>query len=136
MYESTKTIGIYALDRMHSVKVNALAYEENTTLKADDYFKNIIGVTLQADATTEIIELEFSALRAPYVTTKFIHHSQKIIEQKEDGKIIIQLKVITNLELESVILSFGCDVKVLKPLSLKDKMNLIAERMVKCYEKQ
>lgn len=133
LYEASKTIGIYGLDRMHSVKVNALAYVENTTLKADDYFENIIGVTLPANASVETIELEFSASRAPYVATKPIHHSQKILAQLENGKLIVQLTVIPNLELESLILSFGCDVKVLQPKSLMDKINFIAETMLKCY---
>lgn len=43
-------------------------------------------------------------------------------------KLIIQLKVIPNPELESVILSFGGDAKVLQPESLKEKINAIARK--------
>ena len=119
---------------MHTVKVSSLKYEESKTLHAEDYFKNIIGVTLPANSSVKTIELEFSALRAPYVTTKPLHHSQKIITQKEDGKIVLHLHVIPNRELESVILSYGCDVKVLQPQSLKINLKEIAEAMGRCYE--
>jgi predicted DNA-binding transcriptional regulator YafY len=113
--------------------VNALKYEENTTLKADNYFENIIGVTLPANASVETIELEFSALRAPYVATKPLHYSQKILSLQENGKMVVQLIVIPNPELESLILSFGCNVKVIAPEMLKEKMRSIAEKMLKCY---
>ncbi len=41
LFDTTKTTGTYALDRMHSVKVSSLAYQENKTLNVEDYFKNI-----------------------------------------------------------------------------------------------
>ena len=133
MYETTKTIGTYALDRMHTVKVNSLEYIENTTLNSDDYFKNIIGVTLPANALVETIELNFSASRAPYISTKPIHHSQKIISLNEDGSIIVQLQLIQNKEFESLLLNFGADVKVLQPVSLINKMKLTAESISRMY---
>lgn len=69
-----------------------------------------------------------------YIATKHLHHSQQIIEQKEDGQITIQLKVILNPTLESFILSFGCNVKVLQPESLKEKIHAIAQEMLKGTE--
>jgi predicted DNA-binding transcriptional regulator YafY len=133
LVEETKTIGTYALDRVHSVKVSSNKYEENILLNAVDYFENIIGVTLPANTAIENVLLEFSAPRAPYVITKPLHHSQQQTQRNENGSIVIQIQVIPNPELESLILSFGCDVKVLRPESLKNKLSLIVGRMVKCY---
>jgi predicted DNA-binding transcriptional regulator YafY len=87
-----------------------------------------------ANASIETIVLKFSASRAPYVTTKPIHHSQKNILQDEDGRVIVQLSVMPDRELESVILGSSCDVKVVQPISLRCKMNEIIKRIVQCYE--
>lgn len=133
LHHLTKSIGNYPLDRMHSVKVNFEAYIENTVLSTDDYFKNIIGVTIPADGKLEKIILEFSASRAPYVLTKPIHRSQSTVEIKEDGKTMIEITVIPNRELESVIMSYGCDVKVISPLALSERIEVIAKQLMDCY---
>ena len=61
--------------------------------------------------------LQFSKRRFPYIVSKPIHGSQKTISPTEG---LISLDVIPNRELESIILSFGDDVEVLAPLSLRD----------------
>ncbi len=133
LHHLTTSIGNYPLDRMHSVKVNSEAYIENTVLSTDDYFKNIIGVTIPVDGRIENVLLEFSASRAPYVLTKPIHGSQNLVETRDDGKTIIEITVIPNRELESVIMSYGCDVKVISPITLKDKIKEMAKQLVDCY---
>jgi len=133
LHHITGSIGIYPLDRMHSVKVTSEVYIKNTTLSPDDYFKNIIGVTIPPNGIIERVVLEFSAARAPYVLTKPIHHSQRTVEIKEDRKVIIEIAVIPNPELESVIMSFGCDVTVKSPISLSEKIKQIAKKLVECY---
>ncbi|MDB5245914.1 MAG: hypothetical protein JWQ40_308 [Segetibacter sp.] len=55
--------------------------DQNTILNADDYFKNIIGVTLPANAAIETIKLKFSASREPYVNTKRLHHSKTLFHE-------------------------------------------------------
>ncbi len=133
LHHLTRSIGIYPLDRMNSVRVSGETYIDNTTLSADDYFKNIIGVTIPVDGKIEKVILEFSSSRAPYVLTKPMHPSQLLVETKKDGKTIIEITVIPNRELESVIMSYGCDVKVISPIFLSEKIKHIAKQLVECY---
>ena len=58
---------------------------------------------------------------APYVLTKPIHYSQKMIKEDETG-IIIRIDVVLNFELEREILGFGEFVKVLAPRMLASRI--------------
>ena len=87
-----------------------------TEINFEHYFDNIIGVTL-LDLKKEKIKLRFTPQRFPYVMTKSIHSSQKIVDI-DNG--IIEVCVIPNKELEALILSFGCDVEVLSPDSYRE----------------
>ncbi|MBQ2533343.1 MAG: WYL domain-containing protein, partial [Lachnospiraceae bacterium] len=70
-------------------------------------------------APVQDIKLRFSQKRLQYVLTKPIHKSQKCSDP-DNG--IISLQLIPNRELESLILSFGPDVEVLEPLSLRNQI--------------
>ena len=73
----------------------------------------------------ETIRLQFSAHRFPYVTTKAIHKSQRIVDF--DNR-VVEISVIPNNELEALILSFGKDVEVLSPVSFRERIqNIIRE---------
>lgn len=74
------------------------------------------------------VVLEFSDKSAPYVQTKPLHPTQKT--EETDGRLIVKIEVIPNYELESLILSFGENVKVLGPEKLRVKM---AERIKKVH---
>lgn len=82
----------------------------------------------------ETIRLQFSAHRFPYVTTKAIHKSQRIVDA--DNR-IIEISVIPNNELEALILSFGKDVEVLSPESFRTRIqNVIRESFEKYFPVQ
>lgn len=117
--ESRNDISTFPLDRIQKIKpVSKIYILPDDIFNPDEYFKHIIGVTRYKDRPVEDIVLQFSSNRAPYIATKPLHHSQEVVEEKEDGSILIKLKLIPNPELESLILSFGKDVVVLQPLSL------------------
>jgi predicted DNA-binding transcriptional regulator YafY len=54
------------------------------------------------------------AANAPYVITKPLHHTQKLLSEEPDGK-IFSIKVILNFELERELLGFGAKMRVLGP---------------------
>lgn len=90
----------------------------------ESYLDDVVGVSVYP-ADKEIIRLQFSEHRFPYVTTKAIHHSQRIVDSENR---IIEIVVIPNKELESLILSFGKDVEVLSPASFRERIkNVIRE---------
>lgn len=54
------------------------------------------------------------AKNAPYVITKPLHHTQKLLSEDETGK-IFSIRVIINFELERELLGFGAKLRVLGP---------------------
>jgi predicted DNA-binding transcriptional regulator YafY len=111
------------LDRIVDMQEIRKDFIPNTTIDIDEYFKDIIGTTKEI-GPIENIRLQFSEHRFPYVETKPIHGSQKIIDH---GKRIIEINVIPNKELKSHILSFGNDVEVLSPQKLREEIRGIIE---------
>ena len=64
----------------------------------------------------------------PYVITKPLHSSQKI---KGDE---LRLKVKQNEELISIILSFGEEMIVIEPESLRDKIKMKIQKSANQYD--
>lgn len=121
-----------ALDRIVRFEQATTPFIENTSIEDfDDYFYDIVGVSFPLEGKVEKVLLQFSSHRFPYVVSKPIHGSQKTISPKEG---LISLDVIPNRELESIILSFGDDVEVLAPASLRDAIALKIRNSNKKYE--
>ena len=65
------------------------------------------------------IELWVDALNAPYVITKPLHNSQRVIQQNDDGSVIVHLFLIENYEFERIILGFGSGMEVIRPEQIR-----------------
>jgi predicted DNA-binding transcriptional regulator YafY len=122
-----------ALDRILTIqKTNELYYKPDD-LNLQNYFDEVIGVTVSNQASDEVI-LKINKQNAPYVLTKPIHQSQKVLETVENG-IIISIKVQWNFELEREILGFGEAMEVLAPAGLRRKMSSRVKKMNVLYTK-
>ena len=115
------------LDRIDDIEPLHIEYIPNTSTDFDKYFDNVIGTTV-VDAPIQDIRLRFSPKRLQYVLTKPIHKSQKCSDANAG---IVSLQLIPNRELETMILSFGPDVEVLEPTSLRNK---IQEKIRQSFE--
>lgn len=125
-------ISTVALDRIVNFEQLHRSFIENTIIEDfDDYFYDIVGVSFPPDAKVEKVVLKFSAHRFPYIQAKPIHGSQRTLSEN-DGT--IQLNIIPNRELESIILSFGDDVEVLLPSSLRNAIATKIKKSCKKYE--
>ncbi len=80
----------------------------------------------------EIVEVIISLKRWPYIETKPLHGSQKVLAQTESG-IHVQLGVKLNYELETLLLSYGEDVQVIKPEALRETLKGRAKAMAESY---
>lgn len=106
-----------ALDRIQSMEISPDNYLP-ADIDFEDYFYDVIGVTHHEDATVQTILLRFSEDSLPYVLTKPLHPTQK--KRKVNGEVLIQIKVKPNYELFSVLRSFGKNVEVLEPATVRE----------------
>lgn len=127
--EAYNAITNIPLDRIENISYCSQNYINNDEIDFEDYFDDIIGVTIPVDRTIEHVLLKFTKERFPYVLSKPLHHSQKI-KDKETG--LIEISVIPNKELESLIFSFGCQVEVIAPVSLREN---IRKQVTNIYNK-
>jgi len=130
--EEYNNISNLALDRIISIKTIEKKYQENTTINFETYFDDVIGVTVSNHATVNKIQLEISHSLWPYIESKPIHGSQKIISKNSDN-VIIELLLQINYELVSTIFAYGEGIKVLQPESLKKEIIAKAEALIKNY---
>jgi predicted DNA-binding transcriptional regulator YafY len=114
------------LDRIEDIHDSNEPYLENNEIDFDQYFDDIVGVTLLESEELTKIELQVGHDVAPYIETKPLHGSQKV--KKTADSVIFSIEVIPNFELEKLILSHGEQIKVLSPESFRKR---IEERLVK-----
>lgn len=126
--EQRQHILTLALDRMKKVEAAHVAFRENEGLKPKEYFEHTLGITL-GPGPVEDIELWFSPTVAPYLTTQHVHHTQRTLREDDEG-LVIGLRLIPNPELQQLILSYGADVRVLKPLTLKKQIEGVWQKCV------
>ncbi len=117
----SKFIVNLALDRVLSIIDHQKKYENNNDIVFEEYFDDIIGVTMEKEGKVERIELKVSNALFPYIQTKPIHGSQKI-KGKEEEYTFVTLDLIPNYELESLILSYGEGMELIKPATLRRKI--------------
>jgi len=106
-----------ALDRILEIGYLSASYQEDLT-DWKDYFYDLIGVTKPYKEEPTNVKLEIAKNLAPYILTKPLHASQK--SNWLEDKLIVEIEVIPNYELRSLILSFGSSIRVIEPDVLKN----------------
>ena len=107
-----------ALDRIINIEESDLPYYRDESFDAEEYFKNVIGVSVSPTLEPMEVVLFVTHTHSPYITTKPLHSSQKVVERDNYG-ITISINVQYNFELEKEILGFGDGIKVISPLNLR-----------------
>lgn len=111
-----------ALDRIKEIKIAAdVNYIDNPDFDADEYYKDVIGVTVNEGNRPQLVHMAIDRSNAPYVITKPLHHTQKVVAKSSEG-IEITIEVILNYELEREILGFGDSITVLRPQRLRERI--------------
>ncbi len=105
-----------ALDRIQSLYPVRGEFRPNT-IDFTEYFEDVVGVTVP-DGPVENVDLWIDNSLWPYLRTKPLHGSQKVLSC-EETHVQVRLQVKLNHELLALILSFGSQLKVIRPNTLK-----------------
>jgi predicted DNA-binding transcriptional regulator YafY len=123
-----------ALDRIQSVEeTGEEEYRPNTTINLETYYSDVIGVTKSPGQRDVEVVFWIDNDNAPYIITKPIHHTQKLLKEEADGK-IFSIRVIPNFELERELLGFGAKIKVLGPRILVRQIKEQLRKTMSYYE--
>ncbi len=130
--ESTNSISNLALDRIIEIKENGKEYLENEKVDFEEYFDDVVGVTVIENQKPVKVVLQISNDLFPYIESKPIHGSQKIRKRTSNG-VTIELSLQLNYEFISLIFSYGEEVTVIEPEELKTILKTKAENVLKNY---
>lgn len=133
-FQASQKILTLALDRIISIDYNLKLDYDKKDFDGKKHYENTIGVTVLNEEQLVISKLKFDRSNAPYVRTKPLHHSQRIVESFDNGSIIIELKVDLNYEFERLILGFGESVEVLEPRILKRRISYKLKKALEKYQ--
>lgn len=121
-----------ALDRIEAVEQSAEPFDESELIDFDEYFDDFVGVTKPLNTDLVKVKLKASAELAPYIITKPLHGSQRKIETSENYY-TFSINVIPNYELKKLLLSFGSEITIIEPLSLKNEIIDIINKSIDNY---
>lgn len=130
---ANKPMMTLALDRIHEIEESIEPYLDNPDFTAQEFYKDVIGVTVSENVEPEEVILFITKYHAPYVLTKPLHHTQKVISQNEYG-VELSICVQMNFELEREILGFGEGIKVISPKKLRDRVHYKLSKAASRYE--
>lgn len=134
MKKQGKEINTFALDRILAIEpLPNEPYREQKNFDPHLYFQHIVGVTRNLAEQPARVVFWASHFHAPYIKTKPIHHSQKVIEELNTGT-HFSIEVIPNFELERELLGFGEGLKIISPLHLARRIKKRVQLMQHLYE--
>lgn len=135
----------FALDRIDGFEpLFGRTYLEPSD-ELEERFDDVVGVTIFKGATVERILLWVAEDQMPYIETKPIHGSQRVIRGAKadelrrqygfaDGQ-FVELRCMINYELEQLLASFMDGVVVLTPDTLRNKIAERLEILLKTYSR-
>jgi predicted DNA-binding transcriptional regulator YafY len=129
-----KAVMILALDRIEEFKeLNSEKYHK-PEFDVTSYFDDVIGVSKTPGQKAQTIVFKIDNDNAPYVITKPIHPSQKLLKEDNDG-ILFSIEVIWNFELERELLGFGEKLEILAPKRLIGKIQSRLKNTLQKYQR-
>lgn len=134
----------FALDRIDNVEPLPEKKYAPSPDNLSDRFEDIVGVTLYEDRPIEHIVFWASDASKDYITTKPIHESQTSIKGEAENKLrgkypqldggaFFSIDCIQNYELIRELCSFGKELIVLEPSSIRDEAFKRISMMVDKY---
>jgi proteasome accessory factor B len=128
--EDTKDsqVKTFGLDRISDLEITKLGFLKKANVNYNDLFKYSFGIINPVDQKPEKVKLSFSFTQGQYIKSFPLHKSQAILnESKENDEVIIELFIQITDDFVMELLSYGPDVEVLSPKSLRKeiKKNLL-----------
>lgn len=131
--DKNQFVKTFGLDRMTAVDILNSTFDKENRIKATEMFNHCFGIFAPNATKPTKVELSFYKSQKPYLETKPLHSSQKIISENGE-EIIIQLTVFITYDFIRHLLSYGDEVEVIKPASLITKMKNIYQDTLKYYQ--
>lgn len=125
----------FCLDRIREFDLLDETFEYPEDFSPEDYFSNCFGIINNQDIEPEDIVLKATSEQANYIRDLPLHESQKEVERNEHYS-IFTIRVRPTYDFYQEILTFGDQVEILNPKSVRDEMELKATQVTNKYNQQ
>ena len=118
----------YSLDRLSDLIVTSDKADCPPDFKPENYFKYAIGIT-SGNEDPEQVVFKASPVAAKYIDSQPFHSSQEKTKELKDG-VTFSLTVNVSEELIRALLSYGGEVKIIHPKTLKAEIQRRAKSIL------
>ena len=130
MIEGSESITNISLDRIINInELSEINYKESE-IDFNELFEDVIGVSVPQNEEPQKICFKISESLFPYIVSKPLHGSQKLIDRENS---IIEIEVFINYELIALILSHGDGLEIISPLKLRAQLRKKFENILNKY---
>jgi len=117
---SKKKITTFGLDRISDLVITENYHIDTIEFDPNIYFKHSIGIT-SYETTPEKIEFKIDKIGAKYIESQPFHISQTLIKSGKNRN-TYGIEVLVSEELKRLLLSYGNQIEVIKPKSLRTQL--------------
>jgi len=125
-------IKTFALDRIHDLEITKKRFAFPKDLNPEEYFRNCFGVISSPDDNPQEVVLSFDPFQGKYIKSYPLHESQKILKYNSD-ELLISLTIFVTHDFFMELLSYGDNVKVIRPASLVDDLKISYQSALNQY---
>jgi predicted DNA-binding transcriptional regulator YafY len=122
----------FALDRMSDLEITSDKFALLPAYNAEDIYRYCFGIISPNDKDPQDIVLSFDPIQGKYIKTLPLHETQQVLIDNED-ELQIKLHLHATHDLIMELLSFGANMKVLKPKSLANEIKAAHKRAFEQY---
>lgn len=131
--EQRDDVRIFGLERVVGIEEQPMVKFTHRLFNPEVYFEQFIGVNVPQGKPEKIV-LRFKNNTGKYMLTQPIHSSQKLITDNGDTH-DFEYRLAVNQEFTGVLLSWGENVEVLEPESLRKKIKDILFNTIQSYNR-
>ncbi len=111
----------FAIDRISDLVISNIKVDKYADFDVDEHYRYCFGIISPNDTEVEEIILSFTSFQGKYIKTLPLHETQEIlIDTEEELQIKLKLNITHDLIME--LLSFGNNMRVIQPQSLRDRI--------------
>ncbi|MBI3135693.1 MAG: WYL domain-containing protein [Bacteroidetes bacterium] len=121
----------FGLDRIKDLVLTKEHYYKPVAFDPDNYFKHSIGITSN-ETEPEEIQFKIDKVGAKYIDSQPLHTSQRLVKEGTNRN-TYEMKVLISEELKRTILSYGAQIEVIKPKTLRSEIQAIVLTMNEQY---
>lgn len=122
----------FGLDRLTNLEITNKKRQSPNNFDVNAHFNHCFGIiSPNAEKPTEVI-LSFNSFQGKYIKSLPLHHSQQVLIDDEN-ELRIKLKLFITHDFLMEILSYGDNLKVIKPDSLVDKLKTTFTKVLEKY---